>query len=107
MESKQSIEKNGEETSSAIDPTGKQRLRRIRPDDNPRLREALVKLGQRIVQLRSKKNWTQEQFATACLVYRSHMGMIERGQANLTLSTMEIIAKTLNVTLSDLFKDIA
>ncbi len=88
-------------------PAGKQRWRRIRPDDNPRLREALVKLGKRIVQLRSKKNWTQEQFAAECLLYRSHMDLIERGQANLTLSTMEIIAKTLNVIISDLFKDIA
>jgi len=107
MESKQNIEKNGEETSSATHPGGKQRLRRLRPDDNPTRRAALVNVGKRIAQLRTKKNWTQEGFADACGLYRSHIGAIERGEANITLSTLEIIVDKLNITISRLFKGIA
>lgn len=64
-------------------------------------------LGVRIRELRMKKEWSQEEFADKCGIHRSHMGEIERGETNLTLSTLLIISKQLDVSISALFKGIA
>jgi transcriptional regulator with XRE-family HTH domain len=64
-------------------------------------------LGARIRELRVKKGWSQEEFADLCGIHRSHMGEIERGETNLTLSTMLVISHKLNVSISSLFKGIA
>lgn len=64
-------------------------------------------LGVRIRDLRLGKGWSQEEFADKCGIHRSHMGEIERGETNLTLSTLLIISKQLQVTISNLFKGIA
>jgi len=69
-------------------------------------RETKKKLGQRIRELRAKKEWSQEAFAAACGLYRSHMGAIERGEANITLATLLAIAEKLDTTVSTLFKGI-
>ena len=64
-------------------------------------------LGTRIRELRLKRGWSQEQFADICDIHRSHMGEIERGETNLTLSTMLVIAQKLETTISTLFRGIA
>lgn len=64
-------------------------------------------LGARIRELRVKKGWSQEEFADLCGIHRSHMGEIERGETNLTLSTMLVITHKLNVSISSIFKGIA
>ena len=65
------------------------------------------KLGQRIRALRKSKGWSQEEFADICGTDRSFMGNIERGESNLTLSTMDAITRSLGGTISALFKGIA
>jgi transcriptional regulator with XRE-family HTH domain len=70
------------------------------------LSQLLVKLGRRIRELRVKKGWSQEEFAANCNLHRSHMGEIERGNANITLSTLLVISIKLQTTVSPLFKDI-
>jgi transcriptional regulator with XRE-family HTH domain len=70
------------------------------------LSQLLIKLGRRIRELRVKKGWSQEEFAANCNLHRSHMGEIERGNANITLSTLLEISVKLQVTVSALFKDI-
>ena len=64
-------------------------------------------LGARIRELRLKKGWSQEAFADVCGIHRSHMGEIERGETNLTLSTMLVLSRHLGVTVASLFKGIA
>jgi XRE family transcriptional regulator, regulator of sulfur utilization len=64
-------------------------------------------LGTRIRELRLKRQWSQEEFADVCGIHRSHMGEIERGETNLTLSTLLTISQKLEVTISALFKGIA
>lgn len=64
-------------------------------------------LGERIRQIRRKKGWSQEELAGRCGLHRSHMGEIERGQANLTMLTLVTIAQTLETSAAMLFKDIA
>jgi transcriptional regulator with XRE-family HTH domain len=64
-------------------------------------------LGSRIRELRLKREWSQEEFADHCGIHRSHMGEIERGETNLTLSTLLVISKKLEASISALFKGIA
>ena len=64
-------------------------------------------LGSRIRELRLKRGWSQEQFADICDIHRSHMGEIERGETNLTLQTMLVIAQRLETTIAALFRGIA
>lgn len=70
------------------------------------LSQLLIRLGTRIRELRLKKGWSQEEFAANCHIHRSHMGEIERGQANITLATLLSIAHQLDMTVSMLFKDV-
>ena len=64
-------------------------------------------LGSRVRELRLKKGWSQEEFADVCGIHRSHMGEIERGETNLTLSTLLTLSSKLETTISALFKGIA
>jgi transcriptional regulator with XRE-family HTH domain len=65
------------------------------------------KLGDRIRKLRSRKGWSQEEFAAISGVHRTYIGAIERGEKNLTLSTLHTLAKTLDASIAQLFRGIA
>jgi len=60
-------------------------------------------LGRRIRDLRSKRGWTQEQFAEFCGVHRTYMGHVERGEKNVSLSTVLRVANALGVRIPSLF----
>lgn len=63
-------------------------------------------LGQRIRRLREAKGFTQESFADYCGLHRNFMGAIERGEQNLTLKTLHVIAKGLGTTMARLLSGI-
>ena len=71
------------------------------------MKSILESLGNRIRELRSKKGWSQEAFADECGINRSHMGEVERGETNLTFSTLYHISQTLEVSVSSLLQGIA
>src|SRR5437016_6613923 len=74
----------------------------------PRPEEAVQKaLGARIRKLRKEKQVSQEGFADRCGLHRSHMGQVERGEANVTLSTILVVVKQLEITVFELFNGIA
>lgn len=60
-------------------------------------------LGDRIRQLRSEYGWSQEHFATICGLHRTYMGHVERGEKNVSLSTVVRICDGLGIRVSDLF----
>lgn len=64
-------------------------------------------VGTRVRQLRQKKELSQEELADLCGIHRGHMGQIERGEKNLTLSTLQKVSKGLRVSVSSLLKGIA
>lgn len=64
------------------------------------------KFGQRIKELRSNLEMTQEDLAFRVGVDRSYMGFLERGEKNPTLKNIVKIAAALKVTLSELFRSI-
>ena len=65
--------------------------------------DVLVQFGQRVRELRSAKGLSQEAFADKCGLDRTYIGGIERGERNLSLRNIKLIAKTLGITVSELF----
>lgn len=60
--------------------------------------------GSRVKQLRQAEGLTQEQFAAKCGLHKNYIGMVERGERNPSLINIEIIAKSFNISISDLMK---
>lgn len=65
-----------------------------------------TQIGRRIRELRLAKGITQEQFADECQIHRSHMGEIERGEVNVTATSLQQIGVALQMPLSTLLKGI-
>ena len=66
--------------------------------------DILKKFGERIRNLRQEKKWSQEVLAEKTGFHRTYIGMIERGERNLSLKNIETFANTFELTLSELLK---
>lgn len=65
------------------------------------------KFGKRLKKLRKEKtNLSQENFAYQIDMDRTYYSSVENGKRNISLENIEKIAKGLNVTLEELFKNI-
>jgi transcriptional regulator with XRE-family HTH domain len=60
------------------------------------------KIGQRIIDLRSQKGWSQSDLARACNKDRQAIEKIENGKVNPTAFSLYEIAKALQISLSEL-----
>jgi transcriptional regulator with XRE-family HTH domain len=60
-------------------------------------------LGRKIRELRTRHGWTQEQLAEFCGLHRTYMGHVERGEKNVSLSTVARVANALGVRIAALF----
>jgi transcriptional regulator with XRE-family HTH domain len=58
---------------------------------------ALELFGQHLIELRKRHGWSQERLALESGLARSYIGGIERGQRNLALINICILAETLDV----------
>jgi transcriptional regulator with XRE-family HTH domain len=65
----------------------------------------LLALGQVILKRRTRARMSQQELADLSEVHRPYISDIERGQRNLTLTTMIRISNALKVSLSTLFKE--
>lgn len=63
-------------------------------------------LGNKIRLMRMALGLSQEGLAEATGLHRTYIGSIERGERNLSLKNIVIIARALSTTPSELFKDI-
>ncbi len=67
-------------------------------------KEALAKkFGALIRRLRLERGYSQELFGEVCRVDRTYVGMIERGEVNVTLAMVVKLARGLEISLVDLF----
>lgn len=64
--------------------------------------EISSKIGSIIRKKRVEKDITQEMLALQCNIDRSYMGRIERGEVNLTIEKLYMIAKVLEVDVKQL-----
>jgi len=62
------------------------------------------KVGNRIQELRLQKNLSQQILAAKCNFEKSNLSRLESGRVNSTLSTLNTIAKGLEVNIVELFK---
>jgi transcriptional regulator with XRE-family HTH domain len=62
----------------------------------------LIKFGQKVRAERQKQGLSQEELAEKAGVHRTYIGMIERGEKNITLLNIEKIAKALEIPLDKL-----
>jgi transcriptional regulator with XRE-family HTH domain len=64
------------------------------------------RLGVRIRELRLKRGWTQDVFADKSGFHRAQVGAFERGEMNITLASLLLIAQTFKVKVGDMFKGV-
>lgn len=59
-------------------------------------------LAANIRAFREHRNLSQEQFADICGLHRTYVGSVERGERNVTLSTLEVFASVMGVSVPQL-----
>lgn len=65
-----------------------------------------VWFGKALRQRRNKLGVSQEAFADICELDRTYIGGIERGERNVALVNIEKLAKTLRISISELFRGV-
>jgi transcriptional regulator with XRE-family HTH domain len=61
-------------------------------------------VGETIRKIRTAQGYSQDTFADAIEMHRAYYGSIERGERNLTLSTLKRVSEGLGTTLAEIFK---
>jgi transcriptional regulator with XRE-family HTH domain len=65
--------------------------------------EQLVKvLATNVRAMRHAAGASQEELAARCGLHRTYVGSVERGERNVTLSTLEVLASVLGVSVPEL-----
>jgi transcriptional regulator with XRE-family HTH domain len=64
--------------------------------------DALTLFGKRLSSLRKAKGWSQEKLSLESGIARSYLSGVERGQRNIALLNICLLAKTLEVKTSEL-----
>ena len=59
-------------------------------------------LAANISAFRLANNLSQEEFADMCGIHRTYVGSVERGERNVTLSTLEVFASVIGVSVPQL-----
>ena len=54
--------------------------------------------------MRAARGWSQEEMAEATGLHWTYIGQVERGERNLTLLSIQKIAKGLKIEMAELFK---
>ncbi len=68
-------------------------------------KELLGILSHNIKSYREANKLSQEKLADICELHRTYIGAVERGERNITLSTLEVIAKALDTDIKNLLSD--
>lgn len=68
--------------------------------------DLLLVLGAAVKAQRSKLNLSQEQLADICDFDRTYISLIERGKRNISFSNLKKLSQGLQITISELTKEI-
>lgn len=66
-------------------------------------KNTIFKLGQKIRVERKKRKISQEKLAEFADLNRNFIGMVERGETNITVKNLENIANVFEIDIKDLF----
>jgi transcriptional regulator with XRE-family HTH domain len=64
----------------------------------------LIKLGEKIMNLRKAKGLSQEELAELLDTQHTQIGRVERGESNSTINRLRKIAKALDISIEELVK---
>lgn len=64
--------------------------------------ELITILAENIRFVRNEKGISQEELAGLCGIHRTYVGSVERGERNVTLSSLELFSSALNVSVPKL-----
>lgn len=68
------------------------------------MEESVIKaFGMRIRTLRKERGWTQEYLAELTDLHPTYIGRVERGERNLSLSNISVLADSFDLSLKELF----
>jgi transcriptional regulator with XRE-family HTH domain len=65
--------------------------------------QLLKVFGLRVRYLRLKKGWTQEELGFQTNLHRTYIGSIERGEKNISLKNIDLIARAFGIEIQELF----
>ncbi|MGZ9719104.1 helix-turn-helix domain-containing protein [Rhizobium miluonense] len=63
-------------------------------------------IGWNLRRLRVDRGLSQERLALEAEIDRSYVGRVERGRENVTVATLEALARVLSVNVSELFAEV-
>jgi len=66
-------------------------------------KDTIFKLGQKIRVERQKRKMSQEKLAEYAELNRNFVGMVERGETNITIKNLESIANAFEIDIKELF----
>lgn len=69
-------------------------------------RNFLIEMGRRVQQHRRDRKWTQAELGRRCELHRTFIGSVERGERNISILNLRLIARKLRVPLVDLLRDL-
>lgn len=59
-----------------------------------------VSVGRAVRRLRKAAGHSQESFAHECRCHRTYIGLVERGEVNVSIEIVDVIARTLGLSLA-------
>lgn len=59
-------------------------------------------LAENLRQFRKTQGYSQEELANRCELHRTYIGSVEREERNVSLSTLEVLAQALGVSVPEL-----
>ena len=65
----------------------------------------LIRFGKKVREHRLSLGLSQEELAERAEVHRTYIGMIERAEKNITLVSIEKVARALDIKIRDLFDE--
>jgi len=65
-------------------------------------KEITAILSENVRRLRGSQGWSQEQLADKSGLHRTYIGAVERGERNVSLSSLEVLASALDVDVPTL-----
>jgi transcriptional regulator with XRE-family HTH domain len=64
--------------------------------------DIIIQFGNRVRSLRTLNGWSQERLAELTGFHRTYIGMVERGERNISLKNIAILAKSFELSPSQL-----
>lgn len=67
-------------------------------------KEELRKFGNTVRELRLQKGYSQEKLAEIATLHRNYIGMVERGERNITLLNIKKLSYALEIEVGEFFQ---